>query len=92
MPDAAPFDASYDAPAGEPKQTATITANVVSTRFITREHFLASAEMQITGEPEEVAEFLSAITQSELRAHIRETSENALTTLPDVRSFEIRHG
>ena len=49
-------------------------------------------EMQIAGEPEEVAEFLSAITQSELRAHIRETSENALTTLPDVRSFEIRHG
>src|SRR5450755_3939153 len=50
-PDGGAFDASYEAPAPEPLQTATITATVGSTRFVTREHFLASAEMQVTGEP-----------------------------------------
>ena len=50
QPDAS-VDAAYDAPATEPLQTATITATVGSTRFVTREHFLASAEMQISGEP-----------------------------------------
>ena len=49
--DDASIDAAYDAPPNEPLQTATITATVGSTRFITREHFLASAEMQISGEP-----------------------------------------
>lgn len=47
-------DAGVDAgaiDAGEPPQTATITATVGSTRFVTREHFLASGEMQISGEP-----------------------------------------
>ncbi len=34
-----------------PPQTATITATAVTTRFVTREHFLASGEMQISGEP-----------------------------------------
>jgi hypothetical protein len=32
-------------------QRATITAVVQSTRFVTREHFLAGGEMQISGEP-----------------------------------------
>ena len=49
--DDASVDAAYDAPSIEPLQTAKITATVNSTRFITREHFLASAEMQISGEP-----------------------------------------
>jgi hypothetical protein len=37
--------------ASEPRQTANLTAAVGSTRFVTREHFLASGEMQISGEP-----------------------------------------
>ncbi len=45
----APVDAAYDAPPVEPLQIATITATVASTRFVTREHFLASAKTQITG-------------------------------------------
>jgi hypothetical protein len=49
-PDAS-ADASTEAPPLEPLQTATITATVGSTRFVTREHFLASGEMQISGEP-----------------------------------------
>ena len=32
-------------------QTAHLTATTGSTRFVTREHFLAAAEMQISGEP-----------------------------------------
>ena len=32
-------------------QTARVSANVGSTRFVTREHFLAAGEMQISGEP-----------------------------------------
>ena len=32
-------------------QTARLTATVGSTRFVTREHFLAAGEMQISGEP-----------------------------------------
>ena len=37
--------------AGPALQTAHLTAAVGSTRFVTREHFLAAAEMQISGEP-----------------------------------------
>jgi hypothetical protein len=43
--DDAAIDASVDV------QHATITATVNSTRFVTREHFLAAGEMQISGEP-----------------------------------------
>ncbi len=32
-------------------QTASVSATVGSTRFVTREHFLAAGEMQISGEP-----------------------------------------
>jgi len=35
----------------EARQTATITATVGSTQFVSREHFLAASEMQISGEP-----------------------------------------
>jgi len=37
--------------AGAEVQTARLSATVGSTRFVTREHFLASGEMQISGEP-----------------------------------------
>jgi hypothetical protein len=37
--------------AGRPPVSVIITASAVSTRFVTREHLLASAEMQISGEP-----------------------------------------
>lgn len=49
-------------------------------------------ELQIAGEAEEVGAFLKAINESELRGHIRETTESALTQPPDFRGFEIRHG
>src|SRR5271154_6804878 len=35
----------------DPPQQATITSTVGSTLFVTREHFLAAGEMQISGEP-----------------------------------------
>src|SRR5690348_15238834 len=38
-------------PDAPPPVHVTITASVGSTRFITREHMLASGEMQISGEP-----------------------------------------
>jgi hypothetical protein len=37
--------------AGIVRQRARITATVGSTRFVAREHFLAAAEMQVSGEP-----------------------------------------
>ncbi len=37
--------------AAEPPQSAAIESTVGSTRFVTREHFLAAGEMQISGEP-----------------------------------------
>jgi hypothetical protein len=36
---------------GAELQTARVTAKVDSTRFVTREHFLAAGEMQVSGEP-----------------------------------------
>jgi hypothetical protein len=42
---------STGAAASDPPQTATLTSTVGSTRFVTREHFLAAGEMQISGEP-----------------------------------------
>jgi hypothetical protein len=47
-PTDAPIDAPIDARA---PSSVTITATVNSTRFVTREHMLAAAEMQISGEP-----------------------------------------
>ena len=70
-PDAS-VDAAYEAPASEPLQTASISATVVSTRFITREHFLASAEMQITGEPfaEDMSRQLAGFSRDHLPPNI----------------------
>ena len=48
-------------------------------------------EMQISGEETEVHAFIEAIGQSELRAHIRTTTENKLETPVDAVGFEIRH-
>ena len=49
-------------------------------------------ELQVSGDAGEVDAFLEAITQSELRAHIRETNVVPLSEPPAVRGFEIRHG
>ena len=48
-------------------------------------------ELQAAGESAELAAFLSAIAQSELRAHIKEQHEAPLTQPPLARGFEIRH-
>ena len=48
-------------------------------------------EMQVSGEESEVRAFLEAIGQSELRAHIRKTTENKLETPVEANGFEIRH-
>lgn len=48
-------------------------------------------ELQAAGEAEELEAFLEAVGQSELRAHIRETTANTLPSPPDTRGFEIRH-
>ena len=48
-------------------------------------------ELQAAGAAEEVAAFLEAIAQSELRAHIKKQTEAPLATPPTLRGFEIRH-
>ena len=48
-------------------------------------------EMQESGDEAEVRAFLEAIGQSELRAHIRKTTENKLETSVEANGFEIRH-
>ena len=48
-------------------------------------------EMQVKGEENEVRAFLSAIGESELRAHIRKQTETSLATPVEARGFEIRH-
>jgi acylphosphatase len=48
-------------------------------------------EMQIAGEEDELRAFLEAIRKSELRALIKDESQNALATAPVARGFEIRH-
>ncbi len=48
-------------------------------------------ELQVAGEGDELAAFLQAITESHLRAHIKEQSEHSLGQAPAVRGFEIRH-
>lgn len=49
-------------------------------------------ELQAHGEPEELSAFLDAITQSELRSHIKETNAQPLSAPPNAHGFEIRHG
>lgn len=48
-------------------------------------------ELQVSGAEAEVREFIEAIGQSELRAHIRNQNESALSQAPAARGFEIRH-
>jgi acylphosphatase len=48
-------------------------------------------ELQAAGEETEVRDFLEAILQSELRAHIKKHSETELADPPPFRGFEIRH-
>lgn len=48
-------------------------------------------ELQVSGEENEVREFLDAVAQSELRAHIRKQTENKLEKAVTARGFEIRH-
>ena len=49
-------------------------------------------ELQASGEPEELVAFLAAIDQSELRTHIKETTQAEMTAPPAAHGFEIRHG
>ena len=48
-------------------------------------------DLQVSGDEREVREFIDAISESELRAHIKKQSESALTSAPAFRGFEIRH-
>jgi acylphosphatase len=48
-------------------------------------------EMQVTGEENEVRDFITAISQSELRAHIRKAYEHQLDKPVEANGFEIRH-
>jgi acylphosphatase len=48
-------------------------------------------ELQASGEPAELSAFLEAISQSELRAHIKNQTEAPLAAPPAARGFEIRH-
>ena len=48
-------------------------------------------ELQTAGDENEVHDFLEAILQSELRAHIKKHSETPLPDPPTFRGFEIRH-
>ena len=48
-------------------------------------------ELQVSGESAEVAGFLDAVAQSELRAHIKEQAQAPLAQPPATRGFDIRH-
>src|SRR6266705_1208618 len=48
-------------------------------------------ELQINGEEDEVRAFLDAVSQSDLRAHIRNQTESILAEPPTTRGFEIRY-
>ncbi len=48
-------------------------------------------EMQVSGEAGEVRAFIDAIGESELRSHIRNTSETKLDAPVEANGFEIRH-
>ena len=47
-------------------------------------------EMQAAGEESELREFLEAVKESELNAHIRMVSEHSVPHFTDVKGFEIR--
>lgn len=48
-------------------------------------------ELRAAGDSDEIAAFLEAIAQSELRAHIKTQSEAPLAEPPAARGFEIRN-
>lgn len=48
-------------------------------------------EMQVTGDGNEVRAFVKAISESELRSHIRKTSEQTIDGPVAANGFEIRH-
>ena len=48
-------------------------------------------ELQAAGDEQEVRDFLEAILQSELRAHIKKHTESPVSDPPAFRGFEIRH-
>jgi len=48
-------------------------------------------QMQVTGEEQEIRDFLEAVGQSELRAHIRKQTESRLDKPVLANGFEIRH-
>lgn len=48
-------------------------------------------ELQAAGDDEELAAFLEAILQSELRAHIKKHTETSLAEPPSFHGFQIRH-
>jgi acylphosphatase len=48
-------------------------------------------EMQVSGREEEVRAFLDAIANSELRSHIRKTTDHPLEKPVEANGFEIRH-
>ena len=48
-------------------------------------------ELQVNGEEDEVRAFLDAVSQSELRAHIRNQTENKSPNLVAGHGFEIRY-
>jgi acylphosphatase len=47
-------------------------------------------ELQASGADEEVRAFLNAISESELRAHIKKTTEHPLDSPPNFSGFTIR--
>jgi acylphosphatase len=48
-------------------------------------------EMQVSGEVDEVEAFIEAITESELKGHIRKVDTSVIPPLAGVRGFEITH-
>jgi acylphosphatase len=46
-------------------------------------------EMQCSGEPQEVEDFLEAIVESQLKAHVRNVTTMPIPPLTGVRGFEI---
>ena len=48
-------------------------------------------ELQVAGDEHEVRAFLDAIHQSELRSHIRKTTETILSAPLEASGFTIRH-
>ncbi len=48
-------------------------------------------ELQVAGDADELDALLKAISESDLRAHIKEQTEHPLTAPPPVHGFQILH-